>query len=113
MSTSLTLANPKPIVLRVADADDALVLQWLAVLDEQPALTGETLLALIDGEAVAALSLGDGRVVSNPFVATCDAVSLLRLRAQHLLRRSARQSGRRWSRRFTHVGRAHAARLAG
>ena len=56
----------------------------LASLDDAPALTGQVLLALVDGEAVAALSLSDGRVVANPFLPTEAAVGLLRLRAQHL-----------------------------
>jgi hypothetical protein len=38
------------------------------------------LLALIDGKAVAALSLRDGRVVANPFVRTDAEVVLVRLR---------------------------------
>jgi hypothetical protein len=37
-------------------------------------------------QAVAALSLSDQRVVANPFVPTGDAVALLRLRAEHVLR---------------------------
>ncbi len=114
MTTSTSIvSSAKPVVLRVGGPADAGVLAWLAAIDEEPELTGETLIALIDGEAVAALSLGDGRVVSNPFVAACDAISLLRLRAQHLLARPGRQSGRRWRPRFTHIGRARAPRLAG
>ena len=65
----------------------------LAALDDAPVLEGQSLLALIDGEAVAALSLEDGRVVSNPFVRTEDAVALLNLRAEHLKGVSRR---RRW-----------------
>ncbi len=42
------------------------------------------------GEAVAALSLTDGRVVANPFVLTANAVALLRLREQHLRERGHR-----------------------
>jgi hypothetical protein len=64
-------------------------------LDGAPALEGEALLALIDGEAVAALSLRDGHVVANPFVRTEAAVALLRLRAGHV---SGSRPGRR--RRF-------------
>ncbi len=45
------------------------------------------MLALLDGEAVAAVSLSDGRVVANPFLPTADTVTLLGLRASQLSRR--------------------------
>jgi hypothetical protein len=93
-------SSPKVLALRRAEADDAPALKILAELDEEPELSGETLVALMDGEAVAAMSLEDGRVVSNPFVATCDAVSLLKLRARHLVGRRVRQPRRRWRPRF-------------
>ena len=49
-----------------------------------PSLDGPVLLALMDGEAVAALALLDRRVVANPFLCTRDVVQLLRLRAEHI-----------------------------
>jgi hypothetical protein len=88
------------IALRQAQANDARALKILAELDEEPELSGETLLALIDEDAVAAMSLEDGRVVSNPFVATREAVSLLKLHAHHLLGPKVRQPRRRWHPRF-------------
>jgi hypothetical protein len=93
-------ASPKPVALRLADDHDAATLHELAELDEQPGLTGDALLALIDGEAVAAMSLEDGRVVSNPFVATSDAVALLKLRSRHLGGRGSRRERPRWRPRF-------------
>jgi hypothetical protein len=72
------------VALRLAGPDEAQVVRRLASLDDAPPLTGQVLLALVDGQAVAALSLGDGRVVANPFLPTEAAVGLLRLRAQHL-----------------------------
>lgn len=48
-------------------------------------------MALVDGEAVAATSLSDGRVVANPFVRTADTVTLLSLRAAQLAERPARR----------------------
>jgi hypothetical protein len=59
---------------------------------DAPELEGQVLLALIDGVAVAALSLHDGRVAANPFLPTRDVVAVLRLRAGHVV---AEQSGRR------------------
>jgi hypothetical protein len=94
------VSDPKVVALRQAQADDARALKMLAELDEEPELSGVTLLALIDGDAVAAMSLEDGRVVSNPFVATKEAVSLLKLRARDLVGPRARQPRRRWRPRF-------------
>jgi hypothetical protein len=92
-SRRLANAQRATVALRLADSDEAPVVRRLAALDDAPTLEGPTLLALIDGEAVAALSLQDGRVVANPFVLTQDAVGLLRLRAKHLRGASRR---RRW-----------------
>jgi hypothetical protein len=72
------------VELRLADAGDARVVRRLADLDSAPSLEGPVLLALLDGDAVAGMSLRDGRVVANPFVAANQAVALLRLRAEHL-----------------------------
>jgi hypothetical protein len=88
-----TPAERETIALRVADMDEASVVRRLAALDDARPLIGQTLLALIDGEAVAALSLQDGRVVANPFVRTEHAVALLRLRYEHLLGNDGRRHG--------------------
>lgn len=81
--SAFAAVDPPSVSLRIAGVDDAQVVRDLAALDDAPALKGEVLLALIDGEAVAALSLRDGQVVANPFVYTEAAVALLRLRASH------------------------------
>jgi hypothetical protein len=85
--------NPATIQLRPAAPTDAQNIRRLAELDDAPPIEGPVLLAFSDGEAVAGLSLRDGRVVANPFVPTRDAVALLRLRAAHLS--GGRGSGRR------------------
>jgi hypothetical protein len=72
------------VELRHARRDDADVIQRLAVLDEAHPLEGRVLLAMVNGLAVAALSFDDGRMVADPFVATAEARSLLRLRAAQL-----------------------------
>jgi hypothetical protein len=92
--------SARAVAPRQAQADDARALRLLAELDEEPELAGNALLALVDGEAVAALSLEDGRVVANPFVATSDAVALLKLRARHVIGRRVRRPHRRWRPRF-------------
>src|SRR5438270_551921 len=79
------------LALRTAHADEAPVVRRLAAVDDAPPLEGQVLLALVDGQAVAAKSLADGRVVANPFVPTRDAVALLSLRASQLSRQRARR----------------------
>ena len=84
--------------LRFAGAADVVAVARLAALDEERELTGRVLVALVDGDAVAALSLEDGRVVANPFMATADAVAMLRLRAEQLLGHPTRRRQRLWPR---------------
>jgi hypothetical protein len=88
--TSILSQSPA-LVLRLAGPDDTHLVERLAALDDAPALEGRVLLALSDDEAVAALSLLDGRAVANPFVATSEAVGLLRLRAEQPSQRKARR----------------------
>ena len=86
-------AQAPAISLRLASVDDERVVRRLAALDDARVPQGEVLLAEIDGDAVAALSLRDGHVVANPFVHTEAAVTLLRMRAAHVSGRRPR--GRR------------------
>jgi len=72
------------IALRTAGPGDGPVLDRLAALDSASRPVGEVLLAEVDGEPVAALSLTDGNVVASPMVATGEARALLALRAAHL-----------------------------
>jgi hypothetical protein len=82
------------IELRLARDGEDRVVRRLAALDDAPELEEPAMLALIDGEAVAAMSLGDLRIVANPFVRTQHAVTLLRLRGDHLSDRRARRRPR-------------------
>jgi len=72
------------VELRMAAPADSEAVARLAALDEQRELEWPVLMALVEGEPVAALSMYDGRSVADPFVLTRDIVSLLRLRAEHL-----------------------------
>ncbi len=82
-SAAVSSARPAATV-GFAHADDAGALRRLAQLDDAPELVGEILVARIDADVVAALSLDNGRVVANPFVFTSDAVELLRRSATAL-----------------------------
>jgi hypothetical protein len=79
-----TSRSAPAIELRMAQGDDTDVVRRLADLDSAPELVGQVLIAIIDGEAAAGLSLLDQRVVANPFMFTLEAVVLLRLRAAQL-----------------------------
>ena len=86
-----TAKSMPTVELRLARADEYRVLHGLAELDDAADLEGEALLALIDGEAVAALSLSDRRIVANPFVRTSYVATLLRMQADHLFGRRERR----------------------
>jgi hypothetical protein len=75
------------IALRLAAADEAGELATLAALDSARPLRGEVLVAIVDGELVAAISLDDGRVVANPLTRTGEAQALLGTRAAQLGRK--------------------------
>jgi hypothetical protein len=82
--SSAHLADGGVIALRFAHADESETVRRLAALDSAPAPRGDVLLALVDGEPVAALGLGDGRVVATPFQPTADVVAHLRLGAERM-----------------------------
>jgi hypothetical protein len=71
-------------VIRLATEEDVRALWQLAELDSQRPLGGQILLGEIDGEAAAAISLNDNRVVSDPFRHTAHVTQLLRMRAASL-----------------------------
>jgi hypothetical protein len=71
------------IVIRRVSGDSPVVAR-LAALDSQRAAQGDHLVAEVGGDAVAAMPLGGGRAVSDPFRATAAAVALLSARAAQL-----------------------------
>jgi hypothetical protein len=72
------------LVIRTATAADAAALQRLAALDSRRLAAGPHLIAELDGRAVAALALGHGAVVADPFTRTDGIVALLRRRESQL-----------------------------
>ena len=69
------------IVIRRAGAADIRVLARLAALDSAATPAADSLIAELDGVAVAALDLADGQIITDPFARSVDLVELLRLRA--------------------------------
>jgi hypothetical protein len=79
--------TPRQYTIRSATAADADDLRRLAILDSQPSLAGEILLAEMDGRLVAAVAMDGGRAIADPFVLTAAIVNALRVtRANHLRR---------------------------
>jgi hypothetical protein len=98
------------VTIRHAFPDDALALVRLAALDSAEVPPQPLLVAEMDGELRAALSMRDGTVIADPFHRTAAAVQLLRARAQQLAAEPAASGG---SRRRTRLGPARAARFDG
>jgi hypothetical protein len=69
------------LVLRPATSSDAADLERLAALDSARPLAGEVMLAHVDGDVRAALSLESGRAVADPFYPSLELVPLLRAAA--------------------------------
>jgi hypothetical protein len=87
-----TVALRDVVVIRSARDADLAPLHDLAELDSAEPLRGPVLVATVEGELWAALSLADGRVVADPFRPTVGAVELLRMRVAQL--RAADGDGR-------------------
>ncbi len=73
----LSLAT-QPITLRPARPDDAGTLSDLAQLDSARPLNGEVLVAETETGPLAAIELGSGRTIADPFRRTAHSVGLLR-----------------------------------
>ena len=74
-------APTQPIVLRPDTAADADALATLAALDSRPVPPAPRLVAEVDGELRAAVSLAGGEAVADPFHRTASLVDLQRARA--------------------------------
>jgi len=81
-----SLPPAPPVTIRHAFPDDSLSLLRLAALDSAQPLVTPVLVAEVDGEVRAALSLRDGSVIADPFHRTQPLVELLLARVKHLAR---------------------------
>jgi hypothetical protein len=70
-------------VRRAVAADDG-ALERLAALDSTSPPRGPALVAEADARMIAALPLGAGRPIADPFERTAEALALLELRARQL-----------------------------
>ena len=72
------------VTVRHAHAGDETALARLAALDSGKAPEGPALVAEADALILAALPLGSGRPIADPFVPSAELVALLELRAAQL-----------------------------
>jgi hypothetical protein len=72
------------IAIRLATPADADGLEYLSELDGRRLPKGQALIGELEGQLVAAVPVGEGTAISNPFVATAELVDLLRLRARQI-----------------------------
>ena len=86
------------ITVRRAVATDRSELERLAALDSANAPRGPALIAEADSRMLAALPLGSGRPIADPFEPTAGIVALLQLRAEQLS--MDRPEPRGWSERL-------------
>jgi hypothetical protein len=89
--TATTALSPSSVVMRAARGSDGIALARLAALDSKPAPRGEFLVAEVDGVIQAALPLGGGVALADPFKPTAGLVALLELRSGETGRGRARR----------------------
>jgi hypothetical protein len=69
------------ITIRLSSPDDRVAIVRLADLDGREPPPGKSILAFVGGELRAALPLGPGAAIADPFFPTRELVELLRVRA--------------------------------
>jgi hypothetical protein len=86
------------ITVRRAVASDRIELERLAALDSAKPPRGPALVAEADSRMLAALPLGSGRAIADPFEPTAPIVALLELRAEQMDAKPAERRG--WTARL-------------
>jgi hypothetical protein len=79
-------ATAAPLSMRLALPEDAKALERLAALDSTRAPRGVVLIAEVDGEPWAAISLDDGHLAADPFRPTAELTLQLADRARGVRR---------------------------
>jgi hypothetical protein len=74
----------KNITVRRSTAGDAGALARLAALDSASPPRGPALVAMADSRILAALPIGSGRPIADPFEPTAELVALLELRRSQM-----------------------------
>lgn len=79
-------AEPRSITIRLTDPTDVDELRRVAQRDSRTVPQGEVLIAIDQGEIRAAISLGSGEVIADPFHHTDELVRMLAMRRAQMLR---------------------------
>ena len=87
----VSAAPPVDVELRLCSVRDDEALERLAALNERPLPFGRFVVAFSNGRLVAALPLGGGHVLRDPFVATEQLLPLLELRADQIRGRAPKR----------------------
>jgi hypothetical protein len=93
------------LTVRLAGPADEFGLARLAALDSAAPLQGPALVAEADSRLIAALPLGSGRPIADPFEPTAELLELLEMRRAQLADENAARPARR---RLRSVLRGHA-----
>jgi hypothetical protein len=72
------------MIIRRTTPDDVTALHRLAALDSKRPIESDALVAEVDGELLAAVSLTGDEAIADPFRHTADLVALLEMRAAQL-----------------------------
>jgi hypothetical protein len=88
------MTSSASLTLRHATAADEASLRRLAALDSSRVPSGELLVAELDGQLVAALSVDTGAAIADPFEHTAAIVESLRAHAHRRSRPALRPLGR-------------------
>jgi hypothetical protein len=98
MLKTLTARKQTPadasLTIRFATPDDEPALDRLAQLDSSRAPRGAVMVAEVNGELWAALSLDDSHAVSDPFRSSAEALWMVAERARGLTRQHRRRTQR-------------------
>jgi hypothetical protein len=84
LSKGMIDANEREITIRRSRPEDASALEELAQLDSRKLNGEDLLLAEVGGELRAAVPVGGGQPIADPFRPTAALVSMLSLRARQL-----------------------------
>ena len=72
------------VAVRLAGPEDEAAIGRVAALDSSEAAGGPHLVAEADGDVIAALAIGSGQAVADPFRWTADVVELMTVRAAQM-----------------------------
>jgi hypothetical protein len=86
---------PDSVTFRLSNPGDAAELARLAALDGARPFSGAAVVAESDARLLAALPLGAGRPIADPFEPTAELIALLELRAEQLRNGHGRRRGLR------------------